>query len=440
MKAFFYIIIFIFITSCSFDDKSGIWNNDKNVVSKSNKIFQDFETVSTSNELFNKSIPLNKNYLFQLSSPINNKNWKDVHYGKNNNFKNFSYEETNSIIFKSKKISNATINNLLSESNNIILSDVRGNLIIYSLEKKKVISSFNFYKKKFKKVEKNLNLIVEDNVIYVSDNLGYLYAFDYVKDSIVWAKNYKIPFRSNLKTHNYKLIGVNQNNILYFINKKTGDIIKTIPTEDTKFNNNFVNNLSINENATFFLNTFGSLYKINNSNEKIIWFLNLKESLDINPGNLFNSNPVITFGDNLIASSNNFTYILNSTNGAIKYKEIFTPLVKPLINNENLFLISKNNFLVSFNLRDGKIIYSYDINKKIADFLNTKKKQVKFLQMMMINSKLYIFLKNSYVLKFSVDGNLENVLKLPSKINSEPILLEGKIFYINKKNRLVGIN
>ena len=148
MKAFFYIIIFIFITSCSFDDKSGIWNNDKNVVSKSNKIFQDFETVSTSNELFNKSIPLNKNYLFQLSSPINNKNWKDVHYGKNNNFKNFSYEETNSIIFKSKKISNATINNLLSESNNIILSDVRGNLIIYSLEKKKVISSFNFYKKK----------------------------------------------------------------------------------------------------------------------------------------------------------------------------------------------------------------------------------------------------------------------------------------------------
>ena len=182
------------------------------------------------------------------------------------------------------------------------------------------------------------------------------------------------------------------------------------------------------------------MYKINNSNEKIIWFLNLKESLDINPGNLFNSNPVITFGDNLIASSNNFTYILNSTNGAIKYKEIFTPLVKPLINNENLFLISKNNFLISFNLRDGKIIYSYDINKKIADFLNTKKKQVKFLQMMMINSKLYIFLKNSYVLKFSVDGNLENVLKLPSKINSEPILLEGKIFYINKKNRLVGIN
>ena len=74
--------------------------------------------------------------------------------------------------------------------------------------------------------------------------------------------------------------------------------------------------------------------------KKIMWSLNLKESLDINPGNLFNSNPVITFGDNLMASSNNFTYILNSTNGAIKYKEIFTPLVKPLINNENLFLIS----------------------------------------------------------------------------------------------------
>ena len=38
---------------------------------------------------------------------------------------------------------------------------------------KKNINKFNFYKKKYKKIKKNLNLIVENNIIYVSDNLGF---------------------------------------------------------------------------------------------------------------------------------------------------------------------------------------------------------------------------------------------------------------------------
>ena len=51
---------------------------------------------------------------------------------------------------------------------------------------------FNFYKNKFKKIKKFLNLIVEDSIVYVSDNMGFLYAYDLIKGSIIWAKNYKI--------------------------------------------------------------------------------------------------------------------------------------------------------------------------------------------------------------------------------------------------------
>ena len=32
------------------------------------------------------------------------------------------------------------------------------------------------------------------------------------------------------------------------------------------------------------------------------------------------------------------------------------------------FLITKNNLLISMDLNNGKIIYSYDINKKISEF------------------------------------------------------------------------
>ena len=68
-------------------------------------------------------------------------------------------------------------------------------------------------KEKFKKY---LNLYVENNIVYVSDNIGYLYAYDFYKNKIIWAKNYKIPFRGNLKIFENKLIATNQNNSLFF--------------------------------------------------------------------------------------------------------------------------------------------------------------------------------------------------------------------------------
>ena len=36
-----------------------------------------------------------------------------------------------------------------------------------------------------------------------------------------------------------------------------------------------------------FLNTFGSLYSINFDNFNINWFINLNQSFDLNPRNLF---------------------------------------------------------------------------------------------------------------------------------------------------------
>ena len=70
--------------------------------------------------------------------------------------------------------------------------------------------------------------------------------------------------------------------------------------------------------------------------------------------------------------------------------------------NNNLFLITKNNLLTATDLDNGNIIYSYDINEKIAEFLNTKKKLVQIKHLMIINDQIFIFLKNSYILKLNI--------------------------------------
>ena len=111
--------------------------------------------------------------------------------------------------------------------------------------------------------------------------------------------------------------------------------------------------------------------------------------------------------------------------------------VKPLITNNLLFLVSSNNLLICVNLITGEIIYSYNIDKKIAEFLEIKEHQALFKNLMIANNKIMIFLKNSYVLEFEINGNLENIFKLPNKINSNTIFIDNSIYYINHKNKLL---
>ena len=134
---------------------------------------------------------------------------------------------------------------------NVLITEDKGNIIVYSIENQTIIFKYNFYKKKFKKIKKSLNIIIENNIAYVGDNLGYLYALDYLNRKLLWAKNYKIPFRSNLKIKGKKIFIADINNSLYLINKENGEKLKVIPTEEITVKNN-------NESYLCCLSTFCS--------------------------------------------------------------------------------------------------------------------------------------------------------------------------------------
>ena len=441
MKLFNILVILILCQNCSFDNKTGIWKNENSVLKKNKGLFQEFETLSLTKDAFNKIVPLNKNFKFKLPNKINSKEWPDIFYNQSNNYKNFNYSNLNQIIYKSKKKIKNNVNPfILYENNNVISTDEKGNIVVFSVKQNKIINKFNFYKKKYKKIHKVLNLVIENQTIYVSDNIGYLYAYNYKKNKILWAKNYKKPFRSNLKIVRNKLVAANQNNNLYFIDKQTGVILKLIPTEETLVKNQFINNLSASKKFVFFLNTYGSLYAINNQTMSVAWFINLNQSLDINPSNLFLGNQIINDGKKIVVSSNFFTYVLDINTGSIIYKANFSSLVKPLMVNNYFFSVTKNNLLVSFNMDNGSILYSYNINQKIAEFLNIDKKKVKFNNLFLANNKLFIFLKNSYVLEFNINGNIDNVIKLPSKINSHPLFIDKSLLFLNNKNKIIIVN
>ena len=441
MKFYFIFILFFFFNNCSFDTKTGIWNSEDIKVDKKNDIFKEFKKILIEDESFKTEIALKKGIKLRTSLPIDNLSWHDVYFNDENNFQNFTYNNSNQIIFKSKKLTRNTLNNYpIYHNSNFIVSDQKGNIIVFSLDKQKIISKFNFYKKKFKKVKKILNLYVDNNIIFVSDNLGYLYSLDYLNNKVIWAKNYKLPLNSNLKITDDKIICSDVNNNLIYFNKNNGEIIKLIPTENTTLTNEFINNISKYNEDLFYLNSFGSLYSSNTETMNLNWFVNLNSSSDFNKLNLFDGSKIVTKKDRVIVSSKRNTYIIESKTGSIIKKLNFSSKIKPIINNKICFFLSKNNFLIAFDLDSNEILHSQNINSTVARFLNTKKKELNYKTMMLLNNELFIFLKNSYILNFTIDGNLKEIKKLPSKINTSPILIDSSIIFLNSDKKLIIVN
>mgnify|MGYP001233254936 CR=1 FL=1 len=444
MKLFFAIIILFLLNHCSFDKRTGIWKNENNInIDKDNDdvSIQNFKSFKSSKELFYEIIPANDKIIFDTKRPIKNSNWPDVFYKNNNNFDNYSFKSLNKIALKTKKLTKYKTNNfILYENNNLIINDHKGNIVLYSFEKDFKIKKFNFYKNKYKKIKKILNFAVENEIIFVSDNLGYVYAYNYILDEVLWAKNYKIPFRSNMKVFNDKLITSNQNNELYILDKFSGNLIKLIPSEDTTVKKLFINNISLSKESIFFLNTYGSLYSIDINDYKLNWIINLNNTLELNLNNIFLGTEVVNYKDKVLVSSNENFFILESKNGSIVSKKNFSLACMPTINKDYVFLITKNNLLIAMDIEKGDIIYSLDIDKSIANFLNSKKYQIKVKKMMLVNNNIYIFLTNSYLVKLSIKGGIEDLLKLPSNLESDPIFVNNSLLYLDKKNRLFKLN
>ena len=442
MKLYFILIIAFFLNNCSFDNKTGIWKDESFTFEndKQNDIFEDFKTISVSSDPFKKTIKLKENFIFKLSKPITNNDWKDIFFSSTNNLINFKYEGLNEITSKSKKLTKGKVNYYpLYEDENLIISDDIGNLIIYSPGENKIISKFNFYKNKYKKIEKKLNLIVENNIIFTADNLGYVYAYNYNLKKVLWAKNFKIPLSSNLKIIGEKLIVSNQVNSLFFINKKNGNLIKQIPTEETFVKNQFVNNLSNFKEQLFFLNSYGSLYSIDTLNVKISWFINLNQSLESSTSNLFAGSKIINSEKEIIVSSKDSTYLIDIKTGSIIKKFNFVSTVKPHIQDRVIIFLTKNNFLIAYDINSKEIIYSYNL-LTIYEVSKIIKDNNFFKQVMLLNNDIYILLKNSYVLIFKVNGTFKKINKLPSKIGSYFISIEEAILYLDNKNKLVVLN
>ena len=150
MKKIFVLLFFVF-SGCSFDNKSGIWENKNEPKSKTTDKFKDFKTIYAKEKPFNKLIKAPSNLKIQLDKEKTSTMWSDEFYSNSNTLDNFIYKDTGKLVLKSQKLSRYNLQEkLLFDGTNLISSDDKGNVIVYSTTKRKIIYKFNFYKKTIK--------------------------------------------------------------------------------------------------------------------------------------------------------------------------------------------------------------------------------------------------------------------------------------------------
>ena len=155
MKLILNVILLTLLISCSFDNRSGIWKNINEADLDVDERFKDFESLYNQQKSFNEIKESSNNFEPKLEKVVENLKWRDEFYQASNKYDNFSYRNINAVIFKSKKLSKHVINKkILFDGDNVISTDVKGNITIYSVNSQKIFFKFNFYKKNIKKLKK----------------------------------------------------------------------------------------------------------------------------------------------------------------------------------------------------------------------------------------------------------------------------------------------
>jgi outer membrane protein assembly factor BamB len=451
MKSLILIFVILIISSCSFDNKTGLWKDASDIpvdnqIGKSidsNEVQSQYEDILAQDQIFNEEINTKSSFFFELEAPVGSSKWLEQFGSKTNNTSNFNYSGNKILHSKSSKLNKLTINkNIVFYNNNLINFDHKGKIFIYSLDSKKKTFEYNFYKKKFKNFIKEIFFIVDRNILYVADNLGYLYAINLSSNSLIWAKNYGIPFRSNIKIVDEQIFLANQDNVIYSIDIKTGVKNWEYATTLTFLKSDFKNNFVIDEtsNALFFLNTSGELYAIDYVSEKINWLLNFKNISLSGDTDLFLSQPIVFKNNILIISTEKSVLSLNSFNGSRNWILKSRPILKPILTNNYTYILSKNDLIICIENKTGNVLWSKNVFSSIGN--RTMNKIGKFNDIKIVNNEINLFTKNGYLLSFDYkNGNLNYIKKISKNgISSEIVFLKDNMLLIDNNNKLLKFN
>jgi len=446
VKYLIFFLIFILFASCSFDNKSGIWSGSEKVkkkvseLEKEQRLIIDVLKVYTSESFYSKEIPAVKS--ISLTEPKTNSSWKMSGLNLQNFVGNIYLSGIGNNFLKKKIGKNKfSISQVMASplvfNDNIIFTDDTGT--IFSINQRgKLNWKKNIYKKVYKKIYKNLSFSIYKDKIYIADNIGFIYAINLESGKLIWIKNHGIPLKSKIKVFDNKIFIINQDNRLLCLDTEKGSKIWDVRSISSFIKaQNFLALAVSKEGDLVTLNSSGDLLKIKANNGQVYWSINTTGSMAALDTEFFKSSEIVISGNDIIFSALSSIFSFNLYNGYLNWKEDIGSKNTPIIDGNNIFLISDDGYFINIDRNSGKIIWSTNILK----ILKKRKQKTKVTGFIMGSGKIYATTLNGYLIVCSaVSGNIEYFKKIGDQITAAPIINDGSLYILTEKSRILGFN
>ena len=433
-KLFYLLLIFLFLSSCSLDTKSGLWTKTEKLDSENKnlevKIFEENEIYERE---LNIDLKIKLRNDFKKNSFINN-------LSNNNGVVNFDGSIDKIKKFKFSKIDqfdNYQPELLITKNNNLIFFDDKGTVLNFSSDNE-LIWKNNYYSKREKKLKPILYFAANEKTLVVADSISKYYAININDGKLNWINNNIAPFNSQIKIFKDKFFVVDFENILRCFSIKNGKEIWNFKTEKSFIKSQQKLSLIINNNRVIFTNTLGDISSIDIETGNLIWQTPTQSSdiyesyFSLKNSDLISENNTIYFSNN----QNEF-FAIDQRNGVIKWKQNLNSNLRPTYADNLVFTITLEGYFVAIDSRNGNIVRMTNIINKIKKY---KKENIKPIGFIVSQDKVYLSLSNGRLIIIeTLTGKPIDIKKIDNEKISRPYVLNNDM-YIIKDNAILKLN
>ena len=350
-------LLLIFITSCSLDNKTGLWTKNKKIKEEKKITIKElFKEEKALEKEFNQNLKINLSAKLIDNSFVNN-------FDNNNGRINYNGTLKSISKFKFSKIDN--FNQLepeiIFDKNNVIFFDNKGSILKFD-NFSKLIWKKNYYTKAEKKSKPILFFANNRDILVVADSIAKYYAININNGELLWNKNNSAPFNSQVKIYKDKFFAIDFENILRCYSIKDGTELWKVKTDQSFIKSQKKLSLVIVDNVVYFNNSIGDVSAVDIASGDLLWQTPTQSS-GIYEDAFFLKTSDLIANDNSILFSNNKNefFSLDIKRGNLNWKQKINSNIRSTLVDNIIFAISMEGFLIIIDNQSGNIIRITDV-------------------------------------------------------------------------------
>ena len=431
-KIICFIIYFIIITSCSFNQNSKFWSASQNIQEENDSNFKEIFAAEAA-----LGQELNPNLIIKLDSNVNN-NLAIRNYFNNDGRLNYDGELRKSSRYKFSKIKNFyQLEPTISFNNkNLIFFDNKGSILQFN-DKSKLIWKKNHYSKSEKKLKPILQFANNGKFLIVADNIAKYYMLDLINGNLIWSKSNLAPFNSQIKIYKDKFFIIDFSNTLRCFSIKDGEELWNIRTESSLIRSQKKLSMVIVNGVVYFNNSIGDISAVDINKGELLWQLPTQSSLIYEAAFSLETSDITTDSTSLFFSNNkNQLFSIDLGSGSFNWENKVNSNLRPSLVGNYIFTVSIEGFLIVIEKNSGNIIRVTDVFK---NFKPKKRKKIKPTGFVMGLNNIYLSTDNGRILVIdTASGKTKSALKIDNEKISRPIILDKNLFVV-KDNAIIKL-